>query len=295
MTAAKRVPCSDQSLARDDPMYGTASAGFSWMLLELPGAWGHSAFLQSPAVIEPELGRAIVRRVESAKMRIAAIRKHGRRASTPRWRWFVAHSRAGAEALYSGEVDDPRAYLDLALDGSDGELSADPVVAVCAHGKHDQCCAVRGRSACTAIAAQYPEYTWECSHLGGDRFAATMLVLPEGLCYGRVDSADSAELVRLYLEGRLDNRFLRGRTSLPHAVQAAQHFARDAFGDDRIDALHPVSVDHGDGEIRVVLDADPGSIEVVLTERLSDPLQSQCHAQVLGRVRTFMLTSITST
>jgi hypothetical protein len=24
----------------------------------------------------------------------------------------------------------------------------------------------------------------ECSHLGGDRFAVTMLVLPEGLCYG---------------------------------------------------------------------------------------------------------------
>ncbi|OBK76763.1 sucrase ferredoxin [Mycobacterium sp. 1274761.0] len=295
MTTGKPVPCSDQSLARGDTMYGTASAGFSWMLLELPGGWGRSAFLQSPSVIDPQLGRAIVRRVESAKMRIAAIRKHGRREATPRWRWFVAHSSVGAEALYAGEVDDPRGYLDLALDGSDGELSTDPVVAICAHGKHDQCCAVRGRSACTAIAAQYPEITWECSHLGGDRFAATMLVLPEGLCYGRVDSADSAELVRLYLEGRLDNRFLRGRTSLPHAVQAAQHFAREAFGDDRIDALHPTTVDHGDGQIRVVLDAEAGAIEVVLAEQLSDPLQSQCHAQVLGRVRTFTLVSITST
>ena len=77
-------------------------------------------------------------------------------------------------------MSDPREYLDLALDGSDGELSTDPLVAVCAHGKHDQCCAVRGRSATAAIAAQYPELTWECSHLGGDRFAAAMLVLPEG-------------------------------------------------------------------------------------------------------------------
>ncbi len=295
MTAARRIACSDQSLARNDPMYGTASAGFSWMLLELPGAWGHSAFLQSPAIIDPALGRAVVRRVESAKMRIAAIRRHGRRPSTPRWRWFIAHSTVGSEALYCGEVDDPHEYLDVALDGSDGTLSSDPVVAICAHGKHDQCCAVRGRSACRAIAEQYPEYTWECSHLGGDRFAATMLVLPEGLCYGRVDSADSADLIRLYLDGRLDDRYLRGRTSLPHAVQAAQHFVREAYDDDRIDALHPSSVDHGDGVIRVVLDRDDGPVEVVLNEQMSEPLLSQCQARVAGRVRTFTLASISPT
>ncbi|MBP1817530.1 sucrase ferredoxin [Mycobacterium sp. OAE908] len=294
MTAAKRVPCSDQSLARDDPMYGTASAGLSWVLLELAGGWGHSAFLRSPSVIDPEIGRAIVRRVEKAKMRIAAIRKHGRRPSTPRWRWFIAHSEVGNEVLYSGEVSDPRDYLDLALDGSDGAVCTDPLVAVCAHGKHDQCCAVRGRSACKAIAAKYPDFTWECSHLGGDRFAATMLVLPEGLCYGRVDSTDSADLVRLYLEGRLDNTLLRGRTSLPHAVQAAQYFAREATGDDRIAGLPPLAVERGEGKIRVLLRGAAGPIEVWLREEMSEPLLSQCHAQVSGRVRTFALDMITS-
>jgi hypothetical protein len=292
MTAVRKVPCSDQSLSRADPMYGTASAGSSWVLLELAGAWGHSAFLQSPTVIDPAVGRAVVRRFETAKMRIAAIRRPGRRPATPRWRWFVADSVPGSEALYGGEVSDPRDYLDIALDGSDGTLSTDPVVAICAHGKHDQCCAVRGRSACQAIAEQYPEYTWECSHLGGDRFAATMLVLPEGLCYGRVDSADSAELVRLYLEGRVDDRFLRGRTSLPHAVQAAQHFAREAYGDDRIASLSPISIERAEHRIRVVLQADSGTIDVVLTEEMSEPLLSQCDARVAGQVRMFKLASI---
>ena len=294
MTSAKRPPCSDQSLARNDPMYGTASAGLSWALLELSGAWGHSAFLHSAAIIDPDLGRAIARRVEAAGIRIAAIRRPGRRSATPRWRWFIAQSGEGSEALYSGEVSDPREYLDLALDGSDGELSTDPLVAVCAHGKHDQCCAVRGRSATAAIAAQYPELTWECSHLGGDRFAATMLVLPEGLCYGRVDSTDSAELVRLYLDGRLDNRFLRGRTSLPHAVQAAQYFAREASGDDRIHALPPLDVQRSEHKIRVVLAGASGPLEVVLAEELSEPLLSTCQASVAGRVRTFVLVSMTS-
>ncbi|MEZ0354908.1 sucrase ferredoxin [Mycobacterium sp. SA01] len=286
--------CSDQSLARNDPMYGTASAGSSWLLLELSGGWGRSAFLDSPACIDPKLGLAVVRRAEAAGMRIAAIRKHGRRAATPRWRWFVAQCAVGGEALHGGEVTDPREYLDIALDGSDGTASTDPLVAVCAHGRHDMCCAVRGRSAAAAISAAYPEFAWECSHLGGDRFAATMLVLPAGLCYGRVDQADAAGLVSRYLDGRLDNRFLRGRTSLPHAVQAAQHFAREEFGDDRIAAFPPLSAEPGDGTIRVVLDADPAPVEVVLNEELSEPLLSQCHATVPGRVRVYTLASLTT-
>lgn len=292
MSFGKRTPCSDQSLRRADPMYGTASAGSAWVLLELSGGWGPSAFLQSPAILDPDLGRAIVRRVEGAKMRIAAIRRHGRRPAAPRWRWFIAHSGVGGEALYGGEVDGPQGYLGLALDGSDGTLLTDPLVAVCAHGKHDQCCAVRGRGAAAAISAAYPEIAWECSHLGGDRFAATMLVLPEGLCYGRVDQTDAAELVRRYLDGRLDHRYLRGRTSLPHAVQAAQHFAREKYGDDRIAGLSPLTVEHTDHRHRVVLDGEHGPVEVVLEEGWSEPLLSQCHAKVPGRVRIFNLVSL---
>lgn len=292
MTAGKRIPCSDQSLARNDPMYGTASAGARWMLVELSGGWGPSAFLQSPAVIEPGLGRAICRRVEAAGFRIAAIRRPGRRPAVPRWRWFIADAREGTEAMFAGEVAAPTDLLEIALDGSDGQPYDGPLVAICAHGKHDQCCAVRGRSATKAIAQQYPELTWECSHLGGDRFAATMLILPEGLCYGRVDTADSAKLVRLYLDGRLHNEFLRGRTSLPHAVQAAQYFVRKATGEDHIAALSPLDVRHDDHTIRVILAGPQQHTEVILAEQMSDPLLSMCRASTPGRVRTFKLVSM---
>lgn len=295
MSAPRRIPCSDQSLTRNDPLYGTASAGHAWALLELSGGWGQSAFLESPGIIDRELGRQICRRIEAAGMRVTAIRRPGRRPAAPRWRWFVARCDEGSEALYRGEVNDARDYLDIALDGSDGELTAGPLVAVCAHGKHDQCCAVRGRGAAAAIASQYPEFVWECSHLGGDRFAATMLVLPEGLCYGRVDSTDSAGLVRLYLDRRLDNRFLRGRTSLPHVVQAAQYFAREALGEDRIHALSPLRVQHLEGGIHhVELAADPEPVRVVVAEEMSEPLQSMCRASVRGRVRTYVLVSMRS-
>jgi hypothetical protein len=144
----------------------------------------------------------------------------------------------------------------------------------------------------SAIATEYPEWTWECSHLGGDRFAATMLVLPEGLCYGRVDSTDPADLIRLYRDGRLNNEFLRGRTSLAHAVQAAQYFVRRESGNDRIDDLHPEDVERGEHQIHVVLRGEAGPVKVIMREHLSEPLVSSCKANVAGRVRTFALESI---
>lgn len=263
-------------------------------MLELSGGWGHSAFLDSPSIIARDLGRSICRRIETAGLRVTAIRRPGRRQEKLRWRWFIANCEEGSEALHGGEVDDARGYLDIALDGSDGEPVDGPLVAVCAHGRHDQCCAVRGRSAASAIAARYPEFTWECSHLGGDRFAATMLILPEGLCYGRVDSTDSAGLVAKYLDGRLDHRYLRGRTCLPHPVQAAQYFVRESLGDDRIHALSPLKVEHGQHDIHVQLRTDSGSVDVVLAERMSEPLLSMCRSTVAGPVRTFELVSISS-
>ena len=102
----------------------------------------------------------------------------------------------------------------------------------------------------------------------------------------------TADLVTRYLDGRLDVRFLRGRTSLPHVVQAALHYARAEFGDDRIVAYAPVEVDPGDGTTRVVLACDGGSIEVTVREGMSEPLLSQCSATTPGRVRTYELEGI---
>jgi hypothetical protein len=75
-------------------------------------------------------------------------------------------------------------------------------------------------------------------------------------------------------------------------VQAAQYFAREAYGDDRIAGLPPLDVHREEGRIRVALSGDSGPIEVLLHEEMSEPLLSQCDAKVSGRVRTFTLASI---
>ncbi|HEV7957573.1 MAG: hypothetical protein JWL94_2073 [Microbacteriaceae bacterium] len=288
------MPCSDRSLERDDPLAGTAGHGDRWFLVEIEGAWGTHAFLQSR--LEPTLSRLLVKRIESAGMRPLAIRRTGRRADERRnqtsWRWASVDARPGQESVKWGSVDDPEELLTVPLDGSTGVASKEPVICVCTHARHDQCCAVKGRPVVTALAKAFPEQTWECSHLGGDRFAATMIVFPHGLYFGRVLARDAVEIVERYRSGAIDSRYFRGRSSLPNVVQAAQAFARNATDDHRIAGFSHRSTEH-DGEVfTVTLDHDGFPVTVDLIEARSEPLLSTCAATRAVAVREFALRSI---
>ena len=97
-------------------------------------------------------------------------------------RVFAAHAGDGAQpgsarALLEdlGEV----CSLDVAglADGPLASFEQHPgtLLLVCTHGRHDACCAERGRPFAAALAQVAPEETWEVSHIGGDRFAANVL------------------------------------------------------------------------------------------------------------------------
>jgi len=291
MTSTGWMPCSDRSLHRDDPLAGTAGYGQRWFLVQIDGAWGAHAFLQSR--LDPELGRQLVRRVEAAGMRPLAIRRTGRRAGDSareqqHWRWGIVDARDGTESVRWGSVDDPARLLDVPLDGSTGVESTEAVICVCTHARHDQCCAVKGRPVVTALAKSYPDQTWECSHLGGDRFAATMIVFPHGLLYGRMNSVEAHDVVEAHARGEVSPAWLRGRTSLTNVAQAAQGFARGVTGERRIDALTPID------ERRVgatwVVEFQGLTVEVVPT--MSEPMLSTCAATIAAAVGEFALRAV---
>jgi len=276
---------------REESLAATASAGHRWLLVEVAGAWGWSAFTGSKA-LDPELGRTLVRRAEGAGMRILAIRRPGRARRAGRWRWAIVDSDPGTESVRWGEAVSPDALLDDPFAPEAGEPSADPIIAVCAHGRHDECCAVRGRRVAADVAGRFPDYTWECSHIGGDRFAATMLLFPHGLNYGRVDHAHGPHLVDEYLAGRIELEHYRGRTAYSRHVQAAVHAASAQLGDRRIDAFQPVSAKTAEHGWIVDLESEHGLVVVELAERLSDPLFTMCTATEPVRVRSYEPVSV---
>lgn len=288
-------PCSDRSLERDDPLAGTGGFGARWLLVEIDGAWGEHAFFQSR--LDPTIGRALVRRAERAGIRPVAIRRFGRRADERRgqrsWRWALADARPGLEAIRWGVVEDPSDLLELPLDGTAGVESAEPALLVCTHARHDQCCAVRGRPVAQSLARSFSEQTWESSHLGGDRFAATMIVLPHGLYYGRVPTTQAPDIVEAYGRGEIVEEYFRGRSSLSNVAQAAESFARRDTADNRIDAFAVVSEERTDAGWTVGLTHGDELLIVDLTETASAPLLSTCAATIPRSVREFELASIT--
>ncbi|WP_217423967.1 sucrase ferredoxin [Agromyces sp. Marseille-P2726] len=290
LSAEQWAPCSDRARERVDPLAGTGPRGLRWFLIEVAASWGHNALLDLP--FDRALGRALVRRIEAAGMRPLAIRRTGRRVTPSTQRWAMVDSRPGHESVIWGEVKDAAALLDVPLDGSGGTPSSRPLYCVCTHGRHDRCCAVRGRRVVTALAEAYPEETWECSHLGGDRFAGTMVVFPHGLYYGYADDGDPVRIGQAFDEGRIVTEKYRGRSSLTHPVQAAQHYAREAFGDDRIDAFPPVAEETTEGGWRVRLSAAARDVVVDVEETQSEPLLSTCAATRFVQVRQYALRSI---
>ncbi|MGN6427349.1 MAG: sucrase ferredoxin [Leifsonia sp.] len=284
------LPCSDRARERGDPLPGTAGRGDRWLLVELESAWGRHAFFDS--ALDSALGAAIVARAEAAGIRPLAIRRTRLRADERRaqssWRWALVDARPGRASIRWGVADDPAELLSLPLVGSAGTPSDRPVFAVCTHARHDQCCAVRGRPVVEALARSHPEETWECSHLGGDRFAATMVLFPHGLLYGAVPAAEADGIVAAFAEDRIEPRYLRGRTSLSTVAQAAEAFARDASGDTRIDAYRVIAERPHPHGWTVELDHRGESVVVEVGERLSEPLLSTCAATLAHPVREFV-------
>jgi len=238
---ATALRCSFASEQRDDPFTGTAAPARGLLLIEQPGPWGRQALVESR--LDPEIGAAVGSRAVARGLRPLLIRRPGREGQeVRRRRWGIVDCAPGREAVRWGDFGDDVELLDLPLDGSTGTATDEPAYLVCTHGRHDACCAIRGRPVAHALASLRPGSVWECSHIGGDRFAANLLVLPHGLYYGRVDGGASADVVEAHERGEVLPRLLRGRTTFLPAAQAAQQHARTQLGEVAINALNPVAV-----------------------------------------------------
>ena len=142
---------------------------------------------------------------------------------------------------------------------------------VCAHSRRDTCCAVRGRAVAAELQAVRPGVVWECSHTGGHRFAANVLVLPSGLLYGRVLPESVSELVDATERGDVITGLLRGHVGHTAADQAAIAHVHAEYGLLGLDDVRLVSSQQiRDGVVNVELGTPTGNVRVeVLLETIA--------------------------
>lgn len=226
--AARPPGCAVLSQALGEPAAGTASTIRSWLLLEQRGPWSAGARDDVlAAVLPPDRLAELERAWDDEGMRPLLIRRPGRSRGGP-LTVLMASSIDGRVWTERLVLDDLReiAHLDFARLAAgtpgQGEPVDGPVFLVCTHGAKDMCCAVSGRPVAAALARAEPAGTWECTHVGGDRFAANVVTLPDGLMYARVPPERAAELAAATRAGRLLPDLLRGRSRDSRAAQAAE-------------------------------------------------------------------------
>ncbi len=235
---AERFRCTVASRRHAEVVSGTASTVRRWFVVEQPGAWGHDAVVTSALPLE--LARALQAKARRARARLLLIRRGT--AASPRHA-YTAFSGPGEAWLESHEADDPESFLDIDLGALEaggstgGERVDEPIVLTCTNGRHDACCAEFGRPTAAALEVLFGQRAWEVSHIGGDRFAPNVLVLPQGLYYGRATLADVPDLARAVTQGRIWLPGYRGRSIHPFPVQAAEGAVRRARHVDGIDAV----------------------------------------------------------
>jgi len=283
--------CAPSAERRGDPRYATAAPVPRWLLVELPGPWGRDAVVES--ALDGEVATALLARARAVSSRVVLIRRPGRRPPGTARRWAVVDSRPGHERVGWGLWRHDRELLDVPLGEPVGEPDG-PVYLVCAHGRHDPCCAIRGRPVAETLAQARPRQTWESSHVGGDRFAANLVALPHGLYYGHVTPATVTSLATAYEHGEVDPTWLRGRSAFTLPAQAAQHHARLALGETGVDALLPMRVARLDPVTWRVRLAAPGGGTLLVTVRASTgpPVRLTCSSRYAEPPRSWQLVAL---
>ena len=287
------------SRARDEPLLATAPPTQRWLLLEVPRAWPDKILTSSElAGAVPRL-RAIITSRTGRVLFVRGPGRHGPRRSAQR-SFVVVDALTQTEAVgqwHPSFTARQPADLEAALAAfaAPGPLvePAQPRLLVCTHAKHDQCCAARGRPVVAALDERWPGQVWECSHLGGDRFAANVLSLPDATYLGRLDAHYAVQALADHRAGETNARFLRGVATQDPRVQAAVVEVLRALGPDTAYRMS--------GRVTRTLNPDSWRVEVLghrardrvtalVTRRVLAPERRTCQATTTKIAITYDVT-----
>lgn len=203
--------------AADEILAGTAPLARWWWLIEVPGSWGRNAVAECriPAV------RSLT---SDDARRVLLVRRPGRHPAVDSQgplRVWIAGALPDDPPTRLAVADAPEDILTWPREGP-SSASTDPqapVLAVCTNASRDLCCGLDGRALVEAL-SDMPG-VWECSHLGGHRFAPTALLVRHGLVYGRLTPRAARDLITNGPSAE-SAPWLRGRSALSPATQAAE-------------------------------------------------------------------------
>lgn len=296
--------CSELSRRAGERVYGTASTGAVWLLVEYPFPWGSKALEESN--LTPPIKAGVEALLEGVPGSRLLFIKRGAYCAD-KVSAFAVHCREREPFAVRFELPDYRDLPDLDLAAvaagrvpAGGEIHNAPLFLVCTHGKRDKCCARYGNALFKSLSESYGETIWQSSHVGGDRFAANLVCFPHGVFYAHTTEEDGRRAVEEYGAGRLVLDKYRGRACYPQPVQAAEYFTRAETGMTNLSALQRMRRPEKTGEHtwRVSFKAPERGLlyEATVTSRPSEFANFiTCHSAEERPVPQFHLDSLRAT
>ena len=238
--------CAAISKTIGEDLHATASIVRSWLLIEQPGPWGSDALTHSD--LPTDVAEVLADLTRAQRVRVLLLRRPDRpdRAAGEGRHCFVARSARHRTWIEHRVVTDPAELVTIDFERlragepiGFGARYGGPLHLVCTNGRHDPCCAQIGRPVARALVNEKGDSVWECSHVGGDRFAGNVVCLPHGVYYGRLGPKEARRAVDAYENGQILLEHYRGRAGDPFVVQAAECFLREETALLGIDDLDP--------------------------------------------------------
>lgn len=215
--------CRDISIERGEPLPGSGLAAKRYALLHWPRRHWRVPRTTSCEMSET-LSEAIVKANE-AGVHVALVDGDDIALSFDRKVLPVASQELAAEHL-----------LNIASGGTfDGEADTRMTILCCTDSKQDPCCAKFGFSTWKTLKEKADPTKFrvlQSTHLGGCRFAATLIVLPARQRYGRLEPQAVPAFLENLSKGIPYLPAYRGSPTLDEARQVAEHAALTYAGDD---------------------------------------------------------------
>lgn len=228
--------CSDNSRQLGEDIIGSVSNYKTYILVECPPPWKFEAF-DSKWV--PENLRLLVHEIKNAKLPINFLliannsshqvdhktlliyQKQDGLSSGYQKREFCLENLEQAASVINKWLWDRNSNYEI-------KTTATRDILVCTHGSHDRCCSRYGNpfyyQAKNIVCDLNLENVrlWKSSHIGGHRFAPTLIDLPEGRYYGNLDAETFKSILTRTGDIRCLEKVYRGWGILPKPIQVLE-------------------------------------------------------------------------
>ncbi|MBD2197915.1 MULTISPECIES: sucrase ferredoxin [Calothrix] len=295
--------CADSSRQIGEKLIGSATNYDTYILVECPPPWTSEAF-DSKWV--PSNLKTLVEEVKRAKLAIRFLliandQSHKVEQTT----LLIYQKQKGLTQGYQKSefllenIEQVAGTVKKFLRGRtldfEQQRSSTRDILICTHGSHDKCCARYGNpfyfSAQSTIANLSLENVriWRASHIGGHRFAPTMIDLPEGRYYGALEQDSFKAIVTRTGDINCLNQVYRGWGILPTPLQIVEkelilHYGWDWFNYTVAGKILEQSLDNNSVLAELTFAKTTGALytcqaKLVKDESKTVQLKSSCNAK----------------